>query len=176
MPSSPASGNGVYALALGAMAQGRWAGELASGSLACPVALRVGAVMNRVCAVGLLTAFGCSSRPHGPTDVQRPFVVNTIPKSGSSDVDPSLATLTVEFSEAMMPGSWSWVQESALTYPETSGDPVYTSATTIELPVRLDANKTYTVLINSEPRFLNFRDSSGNPAVPFVLTFTTGAN
>ena len=120
--------------------------------------------------IPIIFATGCALKGG---DTSRPFVTATSPVSGAQDVSAGTTYIEVEFNEPMRPQSWSWVRESVETYPETSGDPTYISATRIRLPVVLKGDHDYVVKINSEPKYLNFRDASGNPAVPFVLTFRT---
>jgi Bacterial Ig-like domain len=123
----------------------------------------------------LLLLAGCAKNGVGSTDSDRPYVVSTTPESGSIGVDPNLNAIIVEFNEPMQPQSWSWVTMDPKSFPETQGDPTYTSATRAKLPVKLEAGRDYVVAVNSEPKFLNFKDAAGNPTVPFVLTFTTSS-
>lgn len=123
--------------------------------------------------IAMLLACGLQSGSLSGGDGSRPYVVRTVPEAGDRAVDPTTTELVVEFNEPMMPSSWSWVQRDSRTYPETTGDPVYVSATTIKLPVKLEPDRDYVMYINSEPKFLNFKDAAGTPAVPFVLTFHT---
>ena len=103
-----------------------------------------------------------------------PVVVKTVPQSGDTAVDPTLDKIEVTFSKAMMTDRmWSFVQVSDDTYPGAGGDPAYKAdGRTIVLPVKLEPGKPYVVWINSE-RFNAFRDTGGNPAVPYLLVFQT---
>lgn len=107
------------------------------------------------------------------TDSTAPTVVATSPDSGSTDVDPAITELTVRFDEPMSAGSWSWAYENKEEFPEITGPPRYLEdGKTAVLPVRLQPNTRYTIWINTS-RFQNFKDRSGNPAVPFKLVFET---
>ena len=108
----------------------------------------------------------------GGNDVA-PSVLETVPANGDRQVDPGLSELSVTFSEEMKDGNWSWVYENEGTFPEMTGQPRYLDGLTRNvLPVRLEPNKEYVVWINGS-KFTNFKDKSGNPVVPFKLTFRT---
>ena len=102
-----------------------------------------------------------------------PVVVATVPKAGSSDIDPALAKITVTFSKAMQDGSWSWSMLGKDSFPETTGAPKYLEDhRTAVLPVKLMPGKTYAIWLNSQ-QFRNFKDAKGQPAVPYLLVFKT---
>ncbi|MCC7377718.1 MAG: Ig-like domain-containing protein [Verrucomicrobiales bacterium] len=102
-----------------------------------------------------------------------PVVIKTVPVAGAIDVDPSLTQLTVTFSKAMADGSWSWSTWGDGTFPETTGKPSYLpDSRTCVLPVKLEPGTFYATWLNSD-RFKNFKDASGTPAVPYLLTFRT---
>lgn len=107
------------------------------------------------------------------SDSTAPTVIESMPETGSTDVDPATTELRVTFDEPMAAGSWSWAYENRKEFPEITGSPRYLAdQKTAVLPVRLQPNRRYTIWINSS-RFQNFKDQSGNPAVPFKLTFET---
>lgn len=102
-----------------------------------------------------------------------PVVVTTMPVAGAMDVDPALTEIKVTYSKAMQDGSWSWSTWDEENYPETTGKPKYLDdSRTCVLPVKLQPGKFYAIWLNSE-KFKNFKDASGQPAVPYLLTFTT---
>jgi RNA polymerase sigma-70 factor (ECF subfamily) len=102
-----------------------------------------------------------------------PVVVQTIPMSGATDVDPSLSEIKVTFSKEMHVTSWSWVQISADTFPDLIGKPYYMEdRRTCVANVKLQPGKTYVIWFNSED-YRNFRDLPGHPAVPYLLVFET---
>jgi len=101
------------------------------------------------------------------------FVVKTEPPAGSTDVDPGLAEIKVTFSREMADGSWSWVTLNKEAFPEITGKISYAKdRRTCVAPVKLEPGKLYAVSLNSQ-KFLNFRDSKGAPAVPYMLVFKT---
>jgi RNA polymerase sigma-70 factor (ECF subfamily) len=102
-----------------------------------------------------------------------PSVVQTMPKSGDANVDPSLTEIRVAYNKEMMDGSWSWSQISNETFPKAAGKPRYEAdGKTCVLPVQLAPGKTYVLWLNSQ-KFGNFKDAKGRPAVPYLLVFET---
>ena len=102
-----------------------------------------------------------------------PNVIETFPVTGSTDVDPSITEISVTFDEPMMDGSWSWAYSNKDMFPEMNGQPYYQPGHTKNvLPVKLESNKEYEVWINTD-QFRNFKDQSGNSAIPFRLVFKT---
>ncbi len=98
-----------------------------------------------------------------------PVVVKTVPQSGDTDVDPSTTEIQITFSKKMRNGSWSlcgdteWVQ----------GKPHYSAdGRTLVVSVALEPGKTYATWLNTQS-FRNFKDSRGQPAVPYLLVFET---
>lgn len=107
------------------------------------------------------------------TDSLPPVVIQTVPPAGAESVDPSLKEIRVTFSKPMRDGSWSWSTWGEDTFPETTGRPHYLAdGRTCVLPVKLQPGKFYASWLNSE-NFKNFKDTSGEPAVPYLLTFQT---
>jgi len=116
----------------------------------------------------IIIAVGCSE-----TDTTVPRVVDTFPPNGSEDVDPAINEISVTFNEEMMDQNWSWAYENENEFPNIKGQSYYTENFTKNvLPVRLEPNKEYVIWINTQ-QFQNFKDKSGNPAVPFKFTFKT---
>jgi hypothetical protein len=102
-----------------------------------------------------------------------PVVVRTVPVAGATSVDPALTEIKVTYSKAMQDGSWSWSTWGEENYPETTGQPRYLSdGRTSVLPVKLQPAKFYAIWLNSD-KFKNFKDPSGQPAVPYLLSFRT---
>jgi len=102
-----------------------------------------------------------------------PVVVKTLPEAGASDVDSNLAEIEVRFSKDMQDGSWSWSMISQESFPKLDGKPKYRAdQRTCVLPVKLEPGKTYAIWVNSE-KFVNFKDTDGKSAVPYLLVFKT---
>jgi RNA polymerase sigma-70 factor (ECF subfamily) len=106
-------------------------------------------------------------------DSAAPVVIKSAPEAGSDDVDPAITEITVTFSKSMQDGSWSWSTVTMDSFPETTGKPKYNAdQKTCVLPVKLQPGKTYGIWVNSQ-KFRNFKDSAGQPAVPYLLVFKT---
>jgi hypothetical protein len=102
-----------------------------------------------------------------------PVVVKSIPQSGSDDVDPAITEIKVTYSKDMKNGTWSWSTWGKDTFPETTGKPHYLEdKRTCVLPVKLKPGKIYAIWLNSG-NFGNFKDASGQSAVPYLLIFKT---
>jgi len=101
-----------------------------------------------------------------------PVVVKTVPVSGDAAVDAKLKEIKVTFSKDMLTKKmWSFVKVADETFPK-AGDPKYIDKRTIVLPVTLQSKKTYVIWINLG-KHNAFRDTSNNPAVPYLLVFET---
>lgn len=104
----------------------------------------------------------------------QPVVISTTPYAGAADVDPDLNEITVTFSEAMTDLSWAWVQSAQGEYPTTLSDPYYATPCTNGIRVALEPETTYQIWFNFG-EFSSFVDTEGLSAVPYMLTFRTGA-
>jgi RNA polymerase sigma-70 factor (ECF subfamily) len=103
----------------------------------------------------------------------RPVVIKSVPEAAADNVDPATTQISVTFSKPMQAGTWSWCVLSKESYPGTSETPKYLQdKRTCVLPVKLQPGKTYAVWINSE-KFFEFKDTKGQPAVPYLLVFRT---
>ena len=104
-----------------------------------------------------------------------PVVVKTVPQSGAQDVAPGTMEIKVTFSKPMQDKSWSWSTAWEKSTPEGLEKPRYESdGKTCVLKVKLEPGKTYAYWLNSQ-RFINFRDTLGHSAVPYLLIFKTKA-
>jgi RNA polymerase sigma-70 factor (ECF subfamily) len=98
-----------------------------------------------------------------------PVVVKTVPQSGDTKVDPSITQVRITFSKKMQNGTWSFCGETDWM----QGKPRYMSdGRTCVVPVKLESGKTYVTWLNSQD-FRNFKDSRGQPAIPYLLVFET---
>lgn len=102
-----------------------------------------------------------------------PVVIQTIPESGASDVDPALTELRVTFSKPMKTDRWAWCYERKESFPTQTGDPRYLEdGRTCVAPVKLEPGKVYAVWMNTE-KIQTFQDQGGLAAVPYLLIFET---
>jgi RNA polymerase sigma-70 factor (ECF subfamily) len=102
-----------------------------------------------------------------------PVVVRTVPESGDVGVDPALTQVTVTFSKEMRGRAWSWVTLSRESFPQIAGEIHYLPGNrTCVAPVKLEPDRTYAIYLNTD-RFTNFKDTSGRPALPYLLVFRT---
>jgi hypothetical protein len=106
-------------------------------------------------------------------DTMPPVVVKTVPEAGSANVAPGEVEIKVTFSKAMRDQTWSWSsawqgsEPAVVEKPRSEAD-----GRTCVLKVKLEPNRTYGYWLNSQ-KFRNFKDSAGQPAVPYLLTFKT---
>lgn len=105
-----------------------------------------------------------------------PVVIQTYPVSGDNKVDPQTTEIKVVFSKKMKDKCWSFCLDDKNSFPKIEGEPYYDqSRRTCSLKVKLQADKTYIIWINSQ-KFKNFKDLKNNPAVPYLLAFKTAGN
>ncbi len=105
-----------------------------------------------------------------------PVVVETFPRAGDTQVDPSISEIRVTFSKDMMTDNmWSWVIHTEGSFPEVAGEVRYLDdGRTNVLPVRLYPGRKYAIWFNSpNGKHSAFRDQDNNPAVPYLLVFET---
>jgi RNA polymerase sigma-70 factor (ECF subfamily) len=101
-----------------------------------------------------------------------PVVVQTIPKSGATDVDPSLSEIRVTFSKEMRPRTWAIIEAPPAAYPDHLGDVRYLSGKkTWVIEVKLSPGKTYGIWLNQWEGISEFKDLVGRLAVPYLLVF-----
>jgi hypothetical protein len=103
-----------------------------------------------------------------------PSVVKTVPAAGATDVDPALKEVSFTFSKDMMDGSWSACQISDETFPKPGDGKMHylSDKRTCVMPVSLEPGKTYVIWLN-RGQFMNFKDTSRNPSIPYLLVFQT---
>lgn len=103
-----------------------------------------------------------------------PSVIKTSPVAGDLLVDStSVKQISVTFSKDMKDNSWSWCTSSTDSAPEFSGSPKYLDdKRTCVINVNLKPNHTYAVWFNTQ-NHVNFKDTDGNSAVPYLLVFHT---
>ena len=120
------------------------------------------------CFISLIFTLNCQAAP--------PKVVKAVPDDGDIDVDPGLREITITFDQAMDKGGQSIVGGGE-SFPQLMGKQPgkWKNARTFVLRVRLKPNHSYWISVNSQ-RFQNFRNRQGEPAIPYPISFTTGAS
>ncbi len=133
---------------------------------------------NRLfCALTLISLAGTATvyalRPSLSVATAPPVVVETTPRAGSVDVDPSLTEVRVTFSKDMMTDNmWSVVKISDDTFPKLAGEVRYEDARTFVIPVALEPGSTYALWLNYKQNDA-FRDVNGSASIPYFLVFQT---
>ena len=124
-------------------------------------------LMSGICMAGNKTGITVKSMP--------PSVVKTVPQAGDMAVDPFLKEIRVTFSKDMMTEEmWSWCSQYPQAFPEIDKTKIryLKDKRTCVLPVKLKPDKTYVIWVNTQQNNA-FRDTNGNPAVPYLLVFKT---
>jgi len=101
-----------------------------------------------------------------------PKILFTKPADGATEVDPSLAEITVTFDQDMGAG-FSWTGGGP-EYPQrpAGAQAQWRGKRTCVLPVKLEPGHHYRVGINS-PSYRNFCSAGGAPVEPSSINFTT---
>lgn len=124
-----------------------------------------------VCAAGTASVYAVRSGLS--VETAPPVVVETVPRAGAVDVDPSLSEVRVTFSKNMMTNQmWSVVKVSDDTFPELADVVHYVDARTFVIPVALEPDRTYALWLNYKQNDA-FRDVNGSPSIPYFLVFQT---
>ena len=127
-------------------------------------------------AIAIISAAYCSfvaNTAAQTIDSMPPVVVKTVPEAGATNVTPGVVEIKVTFSKDMADQSWSWATVWQGSNPEMVEKPHYENdQRTCVAKVKLEPGQTYGFWLNS-PKFRNFRDKDGRPAVPYLLVFQT---
>ncbi len=124
-----------------------------------------------VCLAGTATVYALRSGLSVAT--APPVVVETTPRAGATDIDPSVSEVRVIFSKDMMTDNmWSVVKISDETFPTLAGEVGYQDARTFVIPVALEPESTYALWFNYKQNDA-FRDVNGSAAIPYFLVFQT---
>ncbi|WP_313538166.1 hypothetical protein [Sphingomonas sp.] len=123
--------------------------------------------------VGVALGIGLLVQLSGAEPAAAARVVSTFPSQGAV-VAPGTIQLQVTFDLPMRPGSYSFVQKRAETYPRCDRRPPQQSADgrSFTLSCTIESGKAYEVWFNNPP-FLNFVGPDGIAAIPFGLRFRT---
>jgi hypothetical protein len=123
--------------------------------------------------LGVIAALGLPTCPRAASPPAAPHVVSSTPRTGAKDVDSGLKEISVTFDQSMQDGSWSWAYEKKEQFPTLAAQPHFTNkGRTCVLPVKLEAGHSYLIWINTQT-LKNFKNTAGQPAVPYRLEFTT---
>jgi len=102
-----------------------------------------------------------------------PKVIKATPDNGEKNVAPSTKEIRVQFDQAMNTGGYS-ICGGGANYPKTIGKPKWIDKKTIVLKVKLEPNHKYMLSINSRD-YKNFKNSNGEPAIVYPISFETGS-
>ena len=138
--------------------------------------------MRALIALGLAAALAgpayAQHEHHGPAAPAAeapsgaPKVVSTFPPN-EAVIPAGIPMISVTYDRAMMDKSWSFASGGESKMPQVNGGPsLDDDGRTFNLPVKLQANTTYVIWMNTD-RFQNFKDDKGRAAEPYRLTFTT---
>lgn len=129
--------------------------------------------MNRLWALVCLSALPLLVA--GRALAEPPRVVKTTPADKATDVNPVATTeIRIAFDQPMDRDAGYSVVGGGPTFPQLVGRPRWVDDRTLVMRVALKPNQDYWLSINSD-RFTNFRNRAGEPAVPYPLSFRTGA-
>ena len=102
-----------------------------------------------------------------------PWIVETTPAIGATDVDPGLKEITVTFDRDMGKGmSWTGGKDFFMPEVPDGKKPEWRDSRTCVLPVKLEEGQYYRVGINSSG-YQNFKNTSGQSAACAAIYFTT---
>jgi len=102
-----------------------------------------------------------------------PVVLQTSPASGTSNVPAGQTTLQVRFNERMSPNTWTWSPVQGVAFPELINGPYFEEdLQTCTVIVNLEPDTIYGMWLNSSQE-ANFRDESGQAAIPYLFFFKT---
>jgi beta-lactamase regulating signal transducer with metallopeptidase domain len=113
-----------------------------------------------------------ADQPANESTTPYPLIVRTVPKSGATNVDPAIDSISVTFDRDMQKGM-SWTGGPPYFPPgDETRIPYWKDKRTCVLPVKLAKGQLFRLGINSKS-FTNFRAEGGIPAPPSVICFTT---
>jgi len=100
-----------------------------------------------------------------------PKVIETVPKNGDMNVDPSLQEMRFVFDQDMARGGYS-ICGGGPQFPKTVGQPRWVDKRTLSARIKLEPDHDYRLSINC-PAATNCRSAAGEPATPYPMTFKT---
>ncbi|MFT3782618.1 MAG: protein kinase [Nibricoccus sp.] len=103
----------------------------------------------------------------------QPVVVQTSPVSGATAVEAGETLISVSFSKPMDTAYTAWSAAWADSTPKLVSPPYFDSSRrTVYYRVILQSGRVYGLMFNGG-RHRDLRDPSGNPSLPYLLTFET---
>jgi hypothetical protein len=124
-------------------------------------------------AVMLIASFRSMAEEPKSVVTAQPSVVKTVPQCGETEISAKTKEIRVTFSKDMKDKCWSWCTADEGQFPEMVGQPKYLAdKRTCVLTVKLKPKTTYAIWLNTQ-RFINFKDTGGRPAIPYLLVFET---
>ena len=102
-----------------------------------------------------------------------PRVVSAKPDDGEADVDPATRELRVTFDQDMSHDSMSILGDGPTFPADPAGEARWVDARTLVLPLKLKPGRDYELSLNGG-RFQGFRNTRGQPTVPYPIRFRTG--
>ena len=100
--------------------------------------------------------------------------MKTSPADGDTKVDPVTAEVRVVFDQAMDRDAGYSVVGGGPTFPEIVGKPKWVDDHTLVMRMPLKPDQDYWLSVNSD-RFTHCRNRTGEPAVPYAVSFRTAA-
>lgn len=105
-----------------------------------------------------------------------PVVLQTSPPSGTSNLPSGQVKLQVRFNERMSPNTWTWSPVQGVAFPELVDGPYFEEdLQTCAVIVNLEPDTIYGIWLNSSQE-ANFRDESGQAAIPYLFFFKTSGS
>jgi hypothetical protein len=102
-----------------------------------------------------------------------PRVTETVPKNGDLNVDPALQEMRIVFDQDMAMGGFS-LCGGGPTFPKIVGRPQWADKRTLVARIALEPDHEYRFSVNC-PSATNCRSATGDPAMPYPITFRTKA-
>lgn len=105
-----------------------------------------------------------------------PVVIRSDPMSGAQQIDPGRTQLEITFQQPLAAGEWRLATTPFGPVPQSTGRlRLAPDGRSVVVPVRLEPETQYVIGINLDDDDDQIRSRSGVAALPWLLTFTTGA-
>ena len=117
----------------------------------------------------VLAASLCLAPATAPAEAPR--VIKATPGNGDTEVDPGTSEIRIEFDQDMSPSGHS-ICGGGENFPEPTSKPRWANRRTMVIPVKLEPNHQYDLMINC-PAARNFQSAEGEPAEGYPISFKT---